>query len=182
MPRMCSILTDIRLKSFIRAEGDGSAGATGRTEVESHGVAAGSRSIDDLIPRSEGVLSDPRIDDLYRAWSDAFRRQDVDAIVALLTPDYVLWAPGAPPLNADGLRPRLAAAFAVYEIIPTFECEERLVSGDLAFDRGWDTQKLRPRSGGEFQPHRQRVFLLLQRCSDGVWRFARGMSQPGPAA
>jgi ketosteroid isomerase-like protein len=152
------------------------------TEVDSYEAAAASRSIDGLIPRSERVLSDPRIDDLYRAWSDAFRRQDVDAIIALLTPDYVLWAPGAPPLNADGLRPRLAAAFAAYEIIPTFECEERLVSGDLVFDRGWDTQKLRPRSGGEFQPHRQRVFLLLQQCSDGVWRFARGMSQPGPAA
>ena len=126
--------------------------------------------------------SDPRIDDLYRAWGDAFHRQDVDAVIALLTPDYTLWAPGAPPLSADGLRPRLAAAFAAYEIIPTFECEERLVSGDLAFDRGWDTQKLCPRAGGEIQSHRQRVFLLLRRCPDDVWRFARGMSQPGPVA
>jgi ketosteroid isomerase-like protein len=31
--------------------------------------------------------SDPRIDDLYRAWNEAFRRQDIDAIIALLTPD-----------------------------------------------------------------------------------------------
>jgi ketosteroid isomerase-like protein len=127
-------------------------------------------------------VSDPRIDDLYRAWSESFCRQDVDAIIALLTPDYVLWAPGSPPQNAEGLRPRFAAALAAYEIIPTFECEERLVFGDVAFDRGWDTQRLRPRAGGEFQSHRQRVFLLLRRCSDGVWRFARAMSQPGPAA
>lgn len=126
--------------------------------------------------------SDPRIDDLYRAWGDAFRRQDVDGIIALLAPDYVLWAPGVPPLSADGLRPRLTAAFAAYEIIPEFQCEERLVSGDLAFERGWDTQKVLPRSGGETQSHRQRVFLLLRRCSDGAWRFARGMSQPGPAS
>jgi ketosteroid isomerase-like protein len=122
------------------------------------------------------------IEDLYRAWGEAFRRQDVEAIIALLTPDYVLLAPGAPPLNAEGLRPRLAAAFAAYEINPAFECDERLVSGELAFDRGWDTQTLRRRSGGEAQFHRQRVFLVLRCGCDGVWRFARGMSQPGPAA
>jgi ketosteroid isomerase-like protein len=132
--------------------------------------------------RSNPEESSRRIEDLYRAWGEAFRRQDIDSVIGLLTPDYVLFAPGAPPLNADGLRPRLAAAFAAYEINPAFECEERLVSGELAFDRGWDTQTLRPRSGSETQFHRQRVFLLLRRCSDGAWRFARGMSQPGPAA
>ena len=126
--------------------------------------------------------SDPRIDDLYTAWGDAFRRQDVDAILSLVTSDYVLWAPGAPPLNADEMRSRLVAAFAMYEITSAFECEERIVSGDLAFDRGWDAQNLRPRSGGEVLAHRQRVFLLLRRCSDHAWRFARGMSQPGPAS
>ena len=125
--------------------------------------------------------TDPRIDDLYAAWTDAFRRGDVEAVVALLTADYVLWAAGAPPLNVDALRPRFAAAFAAYEIISAFECEERLISGDLAFDRGWDVQQLRSRSGGEALSARQRVFLLLRKCPDGLWRFARGMSQPGPA-
>jgi ketosteroid isomerase-like protein len=126
--------------------------------------------------------SDPQIDALYMAWGDGFRRQDVEAILALLTSDYVLWAAGAEPIRADAMRPRLAAAFAMYEILPVFDCEERLVSGDLAFDRGWDVQKLRPRSGGELQSHRQRVFLVLRRRSDGVWQFARGMSQPGPTS
>jgi uncharacterized protein (TIGR02246 family) len=125
---------------------------------------------------------DLMIDALYTAWRDAFRRQDLEAILALVTPDYVLWAAGMPPMNAGELRPRLAAAFAAYEIDPMFESEERLVSDDLAFERGWDIQTLRPRAGGEVQSHRQRVFLLLRRCPDGVWRFARGMSQPGPAA
>ena len=124
--------------------------------------------------------SEPRIDDLYVAWANAFAARDVEAIIALQTPDYLLWASGTPPLNADGLRPRLAAAFAAYEIVPAFEREERLVSGDLAFERGWDVQQIRPRGGGEVQSHRQRVFLLLRQGSDGTWRFARGMSQPGP--
>ena len=85
----------------------------------------------------------------YVAWADAFRRQDVETILSLLTPDYVLWAPGAPAIDRIGLRPALLAAFAANDITSAFECEERLVSGDLAFDRGWDTQTIKPRAAGE---------------------------------
>jgi ketosteroid isomerase-like protein len=125
--------------------------------------------------------SESAIDDLYVAWGEAFRRQDVDAVVELMTSDYVLWVPGADELDAEGLKPRLKAAFVAYEISSTFECVERLISGDLAVDRGWDIQRLRSRSDGEEMINRQRVMLVLRRCSDGNWRFARGMSQPGPA-
>jgi ketosteroid isomerase-like protein len=128
------------------------------------------------------LQSEPAIDDLYAAWGDAFRRQDVDAVIALMTSDYLLWTPGAPELDAEALRPRLKAAFAAYEVTSTFECVERLVVGDLAVDRGWDIQRLRPRAGGEELVNRQRVMLVLRRSSDGKWRFGRGMSQPGPAA
>ncbi|MGE5245790.1 MAG: YybH family protein [Betaproteobacteria bacterium] len=121
------------------------------------------------------------IDALYAAWRDALERRDLEAILDLLTPDYVLWAPGAPPMDRELLRPRLAAALAAYDVIPSFEREERLVSGGLAFERGWDVQKLRPRVGGEERTQRQRVFLVLRRGADGRWRFARGMSQAGPA-
>jgi ketosteroid isomerase-like protein len=126
--------------------------------------------------------SESGIDDLYAAWGAAFRRQNIDAVLELMTADYALWAPGAAELDAEGLRPRLKTAFAAYEITSTFECIERLVAGDLAVDRGWDVQELRPRSGGETLVHRQRVMLVLRRDADGVWRFARGISQAGPDA
>jgi hypothetical protein len=71
---------------------------------------------------------------------------------------------------------------SAYELTPSFEREERLVTGDLAFERGWDIQQIRPRAGGEMKTHRQRVFLILRRGSDGKWRFARGMSEPGSTA
>ena len=128
------------------------------------------------------LQSEAGIDELYAAWSDAFRRQDVDAIVDLMTPDYVLCAPGAPELDAEALRPRLKAAFTTYEITSAFECIERLLAGDLAVDRGWDVQRLRPRTGGDEMFNRQRVMLVLRRGSDGNWLFARGMSQAGPTA
>ena len=123
---------------------------------------------------------DSEIDRLYEAWSEAFRRRSVEGILDLLTPDYVLWPAGVAPVTRESLAPRLAAALTAYEVTPSFEREERLVSGDLAFERGWDVQQIRPRSGGEVKTQRQRVFLVLKRGSDGRWRFARGMSRAGP--
>ena len=120
---------------------------------------------------------DTSIDGLYIAWGDAFHRRDVDAILDLLTPDYVLWAPGRPPVDSATLRPMLEAALATYDIRPSFEREERIVSEDLAFECGWDVQTLQPRLGGDVQSQRQRVFLLLRRGQDGRWRFARGITQ-----
>jgi ketosteroid isomerase-like protein len=127
-------------------------------------------------------VADSGIDELYAKWAEALRRCDLDAIMGLLTRDYVLWPSGALPQTRDMLRPRLAAALAAYDLTASFECEERIVSGGFAFERGWDVQAIRPLAGGEVQHQRQRVFLILQRGDDGQWRFARGMSQPGPAA
>jgi ketosteroid isomerase-like protein len=105
--------------------------------------------------------SDSEIDKLYKAWADAFHRQDLQAILDLLTSDYVLWPAGAQPMTRDSLEARLGAALSAYELAPSFEREERLVAGDLAFERGWDVQQVRPRAGGEMRTQRQRVFLIL---------------------
>jgi uncharacterized protein (TIGR02246 family) len=121
------------------------------------------------------------IDDLYKAWSDAIRRGDVEAIIELITPDYVLWAPGqAPIVGRDSLREMLAPALSTYDISSSFERTESLVAGDLAVDFGWDVQTVTPRAGGEARAARQRVVLVMRRQPDGRWLFARGMSQPGP--
>ena len=127
------------------------------------------------------VRSDPAIDLLYAAWRDAIQRKDVEAIFSLLSPDYLLYAPNAGPMDIAQLRPRLTQALAVYDIEPSFEREEQIVSGDLAFERGWDVQTIRPLNGGAVQVQRQRVFLVLKKGDDGRWRFARGMSQAAPA-
>jgi ketosteroid isomerase-like protein len=133
---------------------------------------------------SVSAAEDPRegIEELHRAWSDAFARRDVEAVLGLLTSDYVVWAPSAAPVYRDQVAPALAAAFAAYDLVPKFEREELLVGADLAVERGWDVQELRPRAGGEPRIQRQRVFLVLRRGEDGKWRFARGMSQPGPGS
>ncbi len=122
------------------------------------------------------------VDDLFTEWRAAFQRKDIVAILSMLTDDYLLWAPATPPIGIDMLRPRLENAFAAYDVEPGYESEERIVSGDLAFERGWDTQEVRPRAGGDAIVQRQRVFMVLRRAADGRWQFARGMSHAGPAA
>ena len=127
------------------------------------------------------IVADPfthNIYDIYAAGQGGLQK----AKTALLTPDYVLWPAGAPAISRDSLVPRLSATLNAYDVTPSFEREERLVAGDFAFERGWDIQQVRPRAGGDVTTHRQRVFLVLQRGDDGRWRFARGMSQPGPVA
>lgn len=119
--------------------------------------------------------SDKAIDALYAAFAEAFRHKDVDAVFELLTEDYVLLTRDAPPIGRAALGPRLAAVLAAFDIVPAFEREEQIVSGDLAFEQGWDVQTVRPRAGGDERTQRQHVALLLRRGADGVWRFARGM-------
>jgi uncharacterized protein (TIGR02246 family) len=120
-------------------------------------------------------MGDGAIDALYEAWKEAFRRRDVDAVLRLVTDDYVLLRPGAPQMTAESIRPALVAAFAAFDIDMAFEREERVVSSDLAFEQGWDVQTIRPRAGGDARTQRQHVAMLLRRGADGVWRFARGM-------
>ncbi len=129
------------------------------------------------------TAADPNtaIETLYSQWISAFQHRDVEAILALVTPDYLLWAPGAPPLvGREVLRPMLAAALAKAAVVPAFELEERIVSGDVAVDRGWDVQRVLPSDGSAERVQRQRVMMVLRRDAAGTWRFARGMSQPGP--
>ena len=120
------------------------------------------------------------IDATHQQWHDAYRRGDADAAIALLTDDYCLWAPGREPIFVVDLEPRLRAAFAAYDCDPAFERIELLAAYDLAIDIGWDIQRLTPRAGGEQSTQRQRVCVVLRRGTDGAWRYARGMVQPGP--
>lgn len=127
--------------------------------------------------------SDAAIEAMYASWIAAFRRADVDAILSLLTPDYTLWSPSALPVTGrETIRPLITAALAAHVVTPSFELEERMISGDMAVDIGWDVQSVQPKDGSPQRVQRQRVMLVLQCDSEGAWRFARGMSQPGPAA
>ena len=121
------------------------------------------------------------IDKLFRDWAEAVRRGDAGALADLLTEDAEFWPHGAAPLK--GRREsveRMAAFFESYRLDQEFQREEIVVSGDFAFVRGMESNRMIPRDGCLPLEVRQRAFSILFRGADRAWRFARGMTNKPP--
>lgn len=119
---------------------------------------------------------------LLTAWASAVRRADAAAIASLVTEDAEFWSQGAAPLVGRAMVETAMAAFlGQYELDQHFEMQELVISGDLAFARGLERNRVTPRSGGEPKEVLQRAFSVIRRELDGRWRFARGMTNQPPA-
>jgi uncharacterized protein (TIGR02246 family) len=115
------------------------------------------------------------------AWVEAVAARNPDALRALLTDDYEVWAHGAPALS--GVEAAVAAmrgAIQRYRIDQSFEPIETVIAGEWAFERGIERMTITPVDGGPTQTMAQRALLILRRGSDGRWRFARGMTNGLP--
>lgn len=124
--------------------------------------------------------AEEEIDRLFREWAEAGRRGDAHALAQMVTEDAEFWSQGAPPLQGrDEVVARMAAFFETYEIDQGFERQELVLSGDLAFVRGMEVNRVTPRDGAPALEIRQRAFSVLFRGPDG-WRFARGMTHKPP--
>ena len=120
------------------------------------------------------------IEKLFQKWADAGRRGDAQALADLVTEDAEFWTHGAAPLKGrDEVVSRMTTFFAAYEIDQGFERQELVISGDLAFVRGMETNRVIPRDGTPAMEIRQRALSILFRGADG-WRFARGMTNKPP--
>jgi uncharacterized protein (TIGR02246 family) len=123
-------------------------------------------------------MSKHPVDDVIEKWNAAMRRSDTAELASLVTEDYEFWSPGQPPLAGRGaVRDSFDSLFKTYHMEQSFEERERIDFGDAVLLRGVERNHVTPRKGvGETTIH-QRVFTLLRRDADGVWRIARGMSQ-----
>lgn len=121
------------------------------------------------------------IDETLAAWAAALKDGDLEAVASLVTRDAEFWSHGEPPLVG---RRALVEAFEpfveAYVLDQRWDEEERWVGAEWAFIRGTEVNTLTPRDGGDPTVVRQRAFSLLRRGEDGRWRFARGMTNPGP--
>jgi uncharacterized protein (TIGR02246 family) len=114
-------------------------------------------------------------------WAEAIRGADLESLAGLVTEDAEFWTHGAAPLTGrDALKGAFAPFFSRYGLEQDFECQELVISGDLAFMRGMELNRLTPHDGSETKEHRQRAFSILRREGDGKWRFARGMTNLPP--
>jgi uncharacterized protein (TIGR02246 family) len=116
------------------------------------------------------------------AWFTHFEAGEVDALVALYTPDAVILEPEYPPIaGTEAVRVHFAESF---EFEPRFERFEVLeieiaTSGDLAWERGYAT-------GTYTEDGEARTFagpyLLVWKRTDGGWRIHREIYNDAPAS
>lgn len=120
----------------------------------------------------------------FKTWRTAVREGDLDTLVSLVTEDGEFWTHSRPPLKGrDAVRAAFAPVLASYHLDQELDCEEIIVEGRLAFVRGTELNRVTPVTpigGGEPVLQTQRAFSILLRGDDGVWRFARGMTNLPP--
>lgn len=123
------------------------------------------------------------IDALRDAWVAAVAAADAGALRDMVTPDYEVWAHGAPTLaGPDAVVGAMRAALAKYAITQSYEPIETVVSGDWGFQRGIERIRAVPLDGGPVSDVTQRGLLIVHRGEDGRWRYARGMTNGFPPA
>lgn len=107
--------------------------------------------------------------------------RDLDAVLALYTPDAVLMPPGEDPVvGRAAIRPRYETLFRT--MIPAIRSEltEVQVAGGWAFVRGRNTGELRPIDSAATPRRLNDHFLMvLSRDSSDQWRIARLIWHPG---
>jgi len=117
------------------------------------------------------------IEETFDDWRAAVGAGDLDAVAGLVTEDAEFWShEQAPLVGRSAVREAFAAALERWAWDQAFECRELIVAGGHALVRGVEVNRLEPRDGGESRVHRQRAFSILREGEDGVWRFARGMT------
>jgi uncharacterized protein (TIGR02246 family) len=107
------------------------------------------------------------------AWADAVNRGDLDALIALYTPDAVVMAPGSASARGhQGVR-AFAEGFgtlAPREVVLTVEEVE--VCGDTAWEVGSYSMSLQPPGQSRFTD-RGKYLVVWKRGADGNWRLHR---------
>lgn len=120
---------------------------------------------------------------LIALWHSATAAGDVNTVLNLMTEDVVFLAAGQPPMRgretfSSGLRELLSQR----RIESTFEIQEILISGDLAY--AWTQLHVRivPRSSGETMVRGGNALSILRREADGKWRLMRDANMLALAA
>lgn len=122
------------------------------------------------------------IDRTLAEWAAAIAEGDLALISSMVTEDAEFWTHGAAPLVG---RAAVESAFKpileAYKFSQRFDEQERYLGPTWALLCGVEYNTMEPRNGGPRRQVEQRAFSLLRRESDGRWRFARGITNQGPA-
>jgi uncharacterized protein (TIGR02246 family) len=104
----------------------------------------------------------------------AINSGDADTCPNLFTDDGVFMPPNEPMIiGKDAIRAWLQTAMDSFTFDNTWSSEEIVVFGDWAFDRGSSTSIITPKEGGESIKDAGKYIWILERQSDGSWKYAR---------
>jgi ketosteroid isomerase-like protein/predicted nucleotidyltransferase len=121
------------------------------------------------------------IDAVRDAWMAVVASGDARGLADFVTPDYEVWAHGAPVMGGpQTVVALMGAALAKYSVKLSYDALETVIAGVWAFQRGVERIRAVPHDGGPAQEQAQRALLILRRCDDGRWRYARGMTNGLP--
>ncbi len=124
----------------------------------------------------KAVAPHNKIDDIYRRFSEAYRKLDAEAVTNLYTDDALYLAPDS---DIERGREKISAIFSGFfnsvktsggSLTISFQILERRVSDDLGYDVGIYTltQKV---AKGEARIGRGKFVVVARRVKKGEWRF-----------
>lgn len=113
---------------------------------------------------------------LVNEWDEATRAGDSATLLDRVTEDCVFLAPGMPPMQGRARMAPLLAGFSQFLLEPVFEVQEIVVTGDWAFLWAKDEITATPISGGDPRNAKGWALSILQKGTDDLWRFARGVN------
>ena len=128
------------------------------------------------------TAANAEIDRTLAEWAAALAEGDLALISSLVTEDAEFWTQGTAALIGrraveNAFKPLLEA----YRFSQRFDEQERCLGPDWCLLRGVEYNTLEPRKGDSKRDVKQRAFSMLRRDRDGRWRFARGITNQGPA-
>jgi uncharacterized protein (TIGR02246 family) len=113
------------------------------------------------------------IAEFNRQYLKAINDGDIDSLAALTTEDHMMISSGGPPLaGKKALVDTMTRAFQTNKFNETWEPQETVVSGDLAYQRGTFVVEATPKAAGEMS-RTAGNFLRIYRKIDGKWFMVR---------
>ncbi len=113
------------------------------------------------------------IAEFNRRYLKAINDGDIDTLASLTTDGHMMISSGGPPLTGKkALVDAMARAFQTTDFDESWEPQETVVSGDLAYQRGTFVVVSKPKAGGA-EARITGNFLRIYRKVDGAWFMVR---------
>ena len=114
------------------------------------------------------------IEDLVNEYGATVNAGDLDLWISLWADDGIQMPPNAPAvIGKEQIRANNESMFAEFVLEMVVTNKEVRVAGDLAFARGTYTLSLTPKAGGETTTIDGKYLSIVERQTDGSWKFAR---------